>query len=147
MTVSIYRVEKIINNLLSMDIKIGQKAIAKRIFDKESVELFAVLTGDYNPIHFDEAYAAQSVFKKPIVHGPLVITLVTTLFAKELPGPGSVYLSHEVKFIRPVYYDDEITAILEVTDISPKGHIFINTICMNQNDEIVIEGLARLKKM
>jgi acyl dehydratase len=130
-----------------MNIEIGQKAIASKVFDRNSVEQFAALTGDYNPIHFDENYAAQSIFKKPIVHGPLVITLVTTLFAKELPGPGSVYLSHEIKFIKPVYYNDEITAVLEVTDISPKGHVFINTICKNQHDEIVIEGLARLKKM
>jgi 3-hydroxybutyryl-CoA dehydratase len=130
-----------------MDIVIGQKAHTKRIFDEQSVRLFAELTGDYNPIHFDKSYAENTIFKKPIVHGPLVLTLVTTLFAKELPGAGSVYLSHEIKFIKPVYYNDEITAILEVTNISEKGHIFINTICKNQNGEIVIEGMARLKKM
>jgi acyl dehydratase len=130
-----------------MDCIIGQQAIAIKKFDKQSVKLFAELTGDYNPIHFDVAYAEKTIFKKPIVHGPLVLTLVTTLFAKELPGPGSVYLSHEIKFIKPVYYDDVITAILEVTDISPKGHVFISTICKNQNEEIVIEGNARLKKM
>ena len=130
-----------------MDCIIGQQAIAIKKFDKESVKLFAELTGDYNPIHFDVAYAEKTIFKTPIVHGPLVLTLVTTLFAKELPGPGSVYLSHEIKFIRPVYYDDVITAILKVTDISPKGHVFISTICKNQNGEIVIEGNARLKKM
>ena len=130
-----------------MDCIIGQQAITIKKFDKQSVKLFAELTGDYNPIHFDEAYAEKTIFKKPIVHGPLVLTLITTLFAKELPGPGSVYLSHEIKFISPVYYDDVITAILEVTDISPKGHIFISTICKNQKNEIVIEGNARLKKM
>ncbi len=130
-----------------MDCIIGQQAITIKKFDKQSVKLFAELTGDYNPIHFDEAYAEKTIFKKPIVHGPLVLTLITTLFAKELPGPGSVYLSHEIKFIRPVYYDDVITAILEVTDISPKGHVFISTICKNQKNEIVIEGNARLKKM
>lgn len=130
-----------------MEIKIGQRAIEIKKFDKERVQLFAELTGDYNPIHFDEVFAAKTIFKKPIVHGPLVLTLITTLFAKELPGPGSVYLSHDIKFISPVYYDDVITAILEVTDISSKGHVFINTICKNQNGEIVIEGNARLKKM
>ena len=130
-----------------MEIKIGQRAIEIKKFDKERVQLFAELTGDYNPIHFDEVFAAKTIFKKPIVHGPLVLTLITTLFAKELPGPGSVYLSHDIKFISPVYYDDVITAILEVIDISSKGHVFINTICKNQNGEIVIEGNARLKKM
>lgn len=128
-------------------IEIGQTATATRIFDRRSVELFAELTGDYNPVHFDPAYAAKTIFEKPIVHGPLVITLVTTLFAHELPGPGSVYLSHDVRYIRPVYHGDEITAILEVTDINEKGHIFISTKCVNQDHNVVIEGLARLKKV
>lgn len=80
------------------------------------------------------------------MHGPLVLTLITTLFATELPGPGSVYLSHEVKFFLPVYRDDEITATLTVVDINEKGHIFIETIATNQHGQIVINGLARLKK-
>lgn len=129
-----------------MNIEIGQKAFATKKFDERSVNLFAELTGDYNPIHFNKEYAKKTIFKKPIVHGPLVLTLITTLFAKELPGAGSIYLSHTIKFIKPVYFDDEITAILEVVDISVKGHIFINTICVNQNDDVVIEGIARLKK-
>ena len=129
-----------------MDIVIGQKAFSTKKFDERNVNLFAELTGDYNPIHFDEEYAKKTIFKNRIVHGPLVLTLITTLFAKELPGAGSVYLSHEIKFIKPVYFDDEITAILEVVEISSKGHIFINTICINQFDEVVIEGIARLKK-
>jgi 3-hydroxybutyryl-CoA dehydratase len=129
-----------------MNILIGQKAFSTKKFDERNVNLFAELTGDYNPIHFDEEYAKKTIFKKRIVHGPLVLTLITTLFANELPGPGSVYLSHEIKFIKPVYFDDEITAVLEVVDISSNGHIFIKTICRNQLDEIVIEGIARLKK-
>jgi 3-hydroxybutyryl-CoA dehydratase len=133
-------------NKFVMNIEIGQKAFATKKFDARCVNLFAELTGDYNPIHFNKEYAENTIFKKPIVHGPLVLTLITTLFAKELPGAGSIYLSHTIKFIKPVYFDDEITAILEVVDISPKGHIFINTICVNQFEEVVIEGIARLKK-
>jgi acyl dehydratase len=113
-----------------MEIKVGQTATATRVFDLKSVEDFAALTGDYNPVHFDAAYAADTIFGKPIVHGPLVITLVTTLFAHELPGPGSIYLSQDVRYIRPVYHG-----------------IFIRTICVNQDGDIVIEGLARLKKV
>ena|SRR5690606_15447053 len=129
-----------------MEITIGQKAMATRVFDRRSVEMFAALTGDFNPIHFDENYARNTIFGKPLVHGPLVITLVTTLFATELPGPGSVYLSHDLRFVKPVFHNDEITATLEVLSINEKGHIFIDTTCRNQNGEIVIEGIARLKK-
>lgn len=130
-----------------MNIEIGQKAIATKKFDDQSIKLFAELTGDYNPIHFDCDFAKNTIFKKPIVHGPFVLTLVTTLFAKELPGPGSIYLSHDIKFLKPVYHNDEITANIEVIAINTKGHIFIQTVCTNQNKEIVLAGIARLKKM
>lgn len=130
-----------------MNIKNGQKAYATKKFDERYVNLFAELTGDYNPIHFNSDYAEMTIFKRPIVHGPLVLTLITTLFANELPGPGSIYLSHTIRFIKPVFYNDEITAILEVIDINAKGHIFINAMCKNQFDEVVIDGIARLKKI
>lgn len=129
-----------------MELRVGQQVKVSRIFDSRTVQAYAELTGDFNPVHFDETYAAETIFKKPIVHGPLVLTLITTLFANELPGPGTVYLSHDIKFVRPVFYDDEITAILTITEITEKKHIIIDTIAVNQNGETVIGGTARLKK-
>lgn len=117
-----------------------------KAFTLNDVQAFAELTGDFNPVHFDESYAANTIFKKPIVHGPLVITLVTTLFANELPGPGSVYLSHEVKYFSPVYINDAITGTVEIIDINERGHIFVKTTCTNQNGDIILDGVARLKK-
>jgi acyl dehydratase len=129
-----------------MEIKVGQKAETTKVFDKDMVLNFAKLTGDFNPIHFEEEYAKNTIFKKPIVHGPLVLTLITTMFANEIPGPGSIYMSHDVRYFLPVYYDDAITGILEVIEINSKNHIFIKTTCKNQNGEIVLDGVARLKK-
>jgi acyl dehydratase len=129
-----------------MKIQVGNVAKSVKVFDKNSVLEYAKLTGDYNPVHFDENYAKKTIFKKPIVHGPYVLTLVTTLFANELPGPGSVYLSHDVKYLLPVYHDDEITARLEVIEINHNNHVFIKTTCVNQNGKIVLSGIARLKK-
>ncbi|MES2480161.1 MAG: MaoC family dehydratase [Bacteroidota bacterium] len=129
-----------------MDIKVGQIATAKKTFDKDMVLSFAQLTGDFNPVHFDEEYAKNTIFKKPIVHGPLVITLVTTLFANELPGPGSVYLSHDVKYFHPVYHNETITATLEIIEINEKQHIFIKTTCVNEEGKVILDGVARLKK-
>jgi 3-hydroxybutyryl-CoA dehydratase len=128
-----------------MKYKVGDKVSETKIFNKDVVEGFAKLTGDYNPIHFDEEYAALTIFKKPIVHGPLVLTLITTLFANKLPGHGAVYLSHDIKFIMPVYYDDTITAELKIIDITSKNHFIIQTTAFNQNNDVVIEGIARLK--
>ena len=126
---------------------IGDLASAKRKFTIDDVRAFAALTGDYNPIHLDELFAAQTLFKQRIVHGPLVITLVTTLFATELPGPGTIYLSHDVKYLHPVFINDEITGVVEVTNITEKNHIFVTTTCKNQHGITVLEGIARLKKL
>jgi len=128
-----------------LEIKIGDKATATRTFDENSVIDFAKLTGDYNPIHFDKKYASETIFKKPIVHGPLVITLITTLFATDLPGPGSVYLSHTINYLRPVYFGDKITAEVVVVEINESNHVFLKTVCINQNGDIIIDGIARLK--
>ena len=129
-----------------MEIKVGQIVEKKKVFNKEYVMAYAKLTGDFNPVHFDEAYASKTIFQKPIVHGPLVLTMITTMFANELPGAGSVYLSHEVNYFAPVYHNDEITARLEVIEINNKNHIFIKTTCFNQENKIVLDGKARLKK-
>ncbi len=126
-------------------IKIGDKVSKSKAFTLEDVKMYAELTGDFNPVHFDEIYASTTIFKKPIVHGPLVITLITTLFANELPGPGSVYLSQTIKYLNPVYINDLITAKLEVIEITEKEHIIIQTTCVNSNGDYVLDGIARLK--
>jgi acyl dehydratase len=109
------------------------------------VKKYADLTGDFNPIHFDEDYTKYTQFKKPIIHGPLLLIFVTTLFAKEIPGPGSVYLSHELKFLAPVYPNETIKIELEVIEVNSKNHIFIKTNCFNEENIKVLEGVARLK--
>ncbi len=129
-----------------MRCKLGDKISATKVFDSKMVLAYAELTGDFNPVHFDFEFASKTIFGKPIVHGPLVLNFVTTLFATELPGPGTVYLGHDVRYFKPVYYDDKITAILEVIEINSNNHIFIQTTCINQDNEIVLDGIARLKK-
>jgi acyl dehydratase len=129
-----------------MGIEVGQTAEIARVFDKEIILAYAKLTGDFNPVHFDENYAKGTIFKKPIVHGPLVLTLITTLFANELPGPGSIYLSHDVRYFKPVYYNDTITAKVEIVEINSKEHIFLKTTCINQEGTVILDGIARLKK-
>ncbi|PZD76608.1 MaoC family dehydratase [Mesonia sp. K7] len=126
--------------------KVGDVITESKIFTLQDVQLFAELTGDFNPIHFDENYARKTIFKRPLVHGPLVITLLTTLFAKKMPGPGSVYLGHEVKYLNPVYHNDKIIGKLKLIEITEKGHYIIETTCEKENGDIVINGLARLKK-
>ena len=129
-----------------MQFKIGDEVTKQRKFTSEDVREFAKLTGDFNPVHFDELHAKNTIFKKPIVHGPLVITLITSIFANELPGPGTVYLAHEVKYLHPVYHNEMIIGNVKIVDINLHGHIFVNTTCKNTKGNIILTGIARLKK-
>jgi 3-hydroxybutyryl-CoA dehydratase len=128
-----------------MNLAVGRIYIYYKEFTNNDVRKYAELTGDFNPIHFDEEYTKNTQFKKPIIHGPLLLTYITTLFAKDVPGPGSVYLGHELKFLSPVFPNEIIKVQLEVIEINKKNHIFLKTTCFNQNDIKVLEGVARLK--
>src|SRR5205823_7894040 len=81
------------------------------------VATFAELTGDYNPLHFDEAFAARTKFKRLVVQGGLTTGLLHALVAMDLPGPGTVFLSQNWKFTAPVYIGDTITAEAEVVGV------------------------------
>jgi acyl dehydratase len=129
-----------------MAYSVGDKAIVKKVFTAEEVELFAVLSTDKNPVHLDEAYSATTIFKKRIVHGFLVGSLISAVLGNKMPGNGSIYLSQTMNFKRPVYLNDEVTCIVEIMEIIPEKSIYkLNTNCYNSNNEIVIEGNAVIK--
>lgn len=128
-----------------MNFKTGDSYRETKLITKDIVLKYAKLTGDFNSIHFDEEYASKTIFKKPIVHGPIVLIFVTTIFANSFPGNGCVYLGHNIKFIKPLYIDTEVTAHLVITNVNAKKHFFVQTICYNSLGEIIMEGDARLK--
>lgn len=102
------------------DLKIGQSESLERKFTAEDVKLFAEVTGDFNPIHLDEEYAATTIFKKPIVHGMLCASLISNLAGTKLPGHGTIYVSQSLKFIAPVYVGQSVTAKITVSEIHPE---------------------------
>jgi 3-hydroxybutyryl-CoA dehydratase len=104
---------------------------------------FAALTGDTNPVHLDDDYAAGSRFGRRIAHGMIAAGLISATLANDLPGPGTVYLSQSLKFKLPVYPDDTITATVEVVSVRPdKPIVTLSTVCTNQDDKVVLEGEA-----
>ena len=112
------------------DITVGMSAVYTRTLTEEIVKLFADVSGDTNPLHLNEAFAAQTRFKKRIVHGMLTTSLWSTLVGTRLPGPGSAYMSQELKFIKPVYIDDTVTAKVTVTDIDhEKQRVYLDGEC------------------
>lgn len=126
-----------------MELEIGQTASVSRTISAQDISAFAGLTGDNNPIHFDEEYARQTRFGRPIAHGILVAGLVSAVIGTQLPGPGTIYLHQEMDFRRPVYPGDTITATVEVSAIRPdKPIVTLATRCANQEGQIVLEGKA-----
>ena len=130
------------------DLYIGQEERMSAQFSMEKVKAFANITGDYNPIHLDPVYASQTIFKENIVHGFLVASLFSTILGTKMPGEGSIYLKQNMKFVKPVYIDDTVTAVVSITDINfEKQLVTLNTTCHNQDGVVVIEGDALVKKI
>jgi 3-hydroxybutyryl-CoA dehydratase len=131
-------------NLLSFDdIEIGQSAGIQRTIDAKDIEKFAELSGDNNPIHLDENFAKKTRFKGRIAHGMLTASFISTVLAKLLPGPGSVYLKQDLIFKKPVRIGDVLTIRVEVIGKDDeKERIILKTMCLNQNGEVVIDGTA-----
>lgn len=127
-------------------IKINDSATFSKTISESDVYLFAGITGDNNPAHINEVYAQNSGFKERIVHGMLTASFISTVLGTMLPGPGTIYLSQEVKFLKPVKFGDTITAIVKVDHIDyKKNNVKFETNCFNQYDEMVLTGFAVVK--
>ena len=124
-------------------IKIGQKAKYIRIICEEDIERFAEVSGDHNPVHLDEEYAKQTIFKGRIAHGMLSASFISTTLAEKLPGPGTIYLKQELVFLKPVRIGDEITTQVEVVSKNDeKNRVILKTTCINQTKSLVLSGEA-----
>jgi 3-hydroxybutyryl-CoA dehydratase len=121
----------------------GGKAARVTTITDEMIRAFADLTGDTNPVHLDDAYAAGTRFGRRIAHGMIAAGLISAALANDLPGPGTVYLSQTLQFKAPVYPGDMITTIVEVKSVRPdKPIVTLATVCKNQDDVVVLEGEA-----
>ncbi len=114
-----------------------------KTYDEWDIYTFAALSGDLNPAHIDQAFAERGVFGGKIAHGMLTASLISAVLGMRLPGPGSIYLSQDLKFLRPVRIGDTITARVEVAELTrEKNRVTLRTTCTNQNGERVLEGTA-----
>lgn len=108
---------------------------------------FAKVTGDNNPIHIDPKFAETTVFKKPIVHGALVTSTFSKILASDLPGPGTIYLGQDTKFLAPVFHDTEITFKVQIIEIrEDKGIYTLKTTALDKKQNTLLaEGKAVVK--
>ena len=126
-----------------MKFSVGDSAEITKTIEQADVDAFAAVSGDQNPIHVDEEFAKTTRFGKRIAHGMFTASLISSVLANKLPGEGSVYLGQTLQFVAPVFPGDEITARVTVKEIrEDKPILKLDTICINQRDEIVIRGEA-----
>ena len=125
------------------DLAPGDRAELTRVVEQDDIAAFVEAVGDYNPVHSDAAYAAGTPFKVPIAPGIYTAGLVSAVIGTELPGPGAIYLSQSLKFVKPVRAGDTITARAEVIEvIRERNRIRLQTVCVNQHGEEVVSGEA-----
>jgi 3-hydroxybutyryl-CoA dehydratase len=127
------------------EISVGDTAEFSKTISEADIYMFAGITGDLNPFHINEAYAKQTFFKGRIAHGMLLAGFISTVVGCYLPGPGAIYVKQELKFLAPARIGDTITAKVVVTEVmEEENRIILDTFCLNQDGEKVLDGQALL---
>ena len=122
---------------------VGQQASFAKTVTETDVYLFAGITGDLNPAHTNQVASEKTMFKGRIAHGMLSAGFISAVLGTLLPGPGTIYMGQELRFTKPVYIGDTITATATVAEMIPeKNRVKLETVCTNQNGDVVIKGIA-----
>lgn len=128
---------------MSRKLEVGMKSEITKKITEEDIIKFSEVSEDKNPIHLNEEYAKRSIFKERIAHGMLSASLISAVLGNKLPGEGSIYLEQNLKFIKPVFIGDIITARVEIISIEGKN-IILETKCYNHENNIVLLGKAKI---
>ena len=124
------------------DLSVGQSAHRARTVTEADITAFAAVTGDQNPVHVDEAYAAVTQFKGRIAHGMLSAGYISAVIGVDLPGPGAIYLSQSLRFRRPVRIGDTVEVRVTVATIDlNKARVTLETVC-SVGGKPVVDGEA-----
>src|SRR5215207_5048751 len=123
------------------ELTVGARATMEHTVTDAMLRSFADLTGDHNPVHLDDAFAATTPFKGRIAHGMLGAGFISATIATRLPGPGTIYLGQSLTFTRPVRIGDTVTTTVEVAEVlAAERRARLVTRCTNQQGKTVIEG-------
>ena len=124
-----------------MKLEIGQKATRSLKVTQDKIKAYAEITGDYNPLHFDEKFASKTKFGKLVSQGGLTSGILNAIVAMDLPGPGTVFLHQDLQYTAPVHIGDTITGEVEVYELhETKPVTKIKVKVVNQNQKVVLEG-------
>lgn len=128
-----------------MTYRIGAKASFSKTIAECDVYGFAGITGDLNPLHVNAEEAKNMLFGKRIVHGMLTASFLSTVIASYMPGPGTIYMEQNSRFLKPVFLGDTITAQVEIAELLEKGRARLKTTVVNQDGAVVVDGTALVK--
>ena len=125
------------------ELKVGDSGSFTKTISDSDVYGFAGISGDFNPAHVNAVEASKGIFGERIAHGFLVGSLISTVVGTVLPGPGTIYMGQNLKFLKPVRFGDTVTATVTIREILlDKKRVIADTFCVNQNGETVISGEA-----
>jgi 3-hydroxybutyryl-CoA dehydratase len=125
------------------ELHVGDMAEFAKTISESDIYLYAGITGDFNPAHINEAYAAKTFFKTRIAHGMLPAGFISAILGNQLPGPGTIYIRQELIFVNPVRIGETVTARAEITEIiAEKNRVRLRTTCVNQDGTLLLEGEA-----
>lgn len=126
------------------DITVGMSATYSKTVTDADIRLFADVSGDTNPVHLNQDFAAQTIFKGRIAHGMLGAALISTVFGTKLPGPGAIYLSQDLRFKAPVRIGDTVVAKVTAVDVNTARRRVKFACECRVGDTVVIDGEASL---
>lgn len=121
----------------------GDSASFTKTVTETDVVLYAGITGDFNPAHINDVEARAGMFGRRIAHGMLSVGFISNVLGTTLPGPGTIYMGQELRFTKPVFIGDTVTATVSVKEMNvEKNRVKLETTVTNQNGEDVITGIA-----
>lgn len=123
-------------------LQVGDNGTFSKTLTESDVFSFANTSGDFNPLHIDEEYARRSVFEHRIVHGILTAGIISTVLGSEIPGVGTVFVELHIRFLKPVFFNDTVTATATVTEIINPKRVRLLVACRNGKGEDVALGNA-----
>ena len=126
------------------DLSAGMEATYSRVASREDIDMFAQVSGDTNPLHLDEAYAATTMFNGCIAHGMLSAGYISKVLGTQLPGPGAIYLSQSLKFKAPVRPGDQVDTRVEITGLDEARRRVTVTCECRVGETVVVSGEAQL---
>ncbi|MFD1695314.1 MaoC family dehydratase [Roseibium aestuarii] len=134
-----------LRSLTFEDLSVGMRETLVKQVQSSDVIGFAEVSGDRNPIHLSEHFAARTPFKSRIAHGLYTASLISAVLGTRLPGPGAIYLSQTLKFLAPVYIGDKVSVTVEVKELIERGHrALLSCLCQVEGTD-VLTGEALVK--